>query len=436
MKKTTILFALILAMILTCFIGCEISDGTIGENADEKANAAAVFTLDVNPGVRVYVRSDDTVIDVEATNEDGEGVVGEIEFDGLNYEIIVERIIDKMEEKGFLDGEESAVLISVEKKAIDVSAKLNEKIEKAFEKHGKKASVIEQELDVIDEELNKAIGDIAERYKISKGKAHLIEKIREEFPELSEEELAALRVNDLGIMLEETSDDVKGHFKKIDPAVERGYIGREQALAIAAESLKVAVEDAIMHRVFVTRDDGKMVYEVELVYGDMEYEITVDAESGAVLETESEEYKEFDPEDFIGGGKHEPGTKDENKVDLDEIKDQLISDALGREENKSEHKTEPEDAPKDEPHDKPEEEKPLSRGEILKIALAALDISEDSLKKTDVRLHKSESGAVYSLVIETDANEVYKLVLEAYCGTVLNAELNGTILELDTASAE
>ena len=433
MKRTTIPVTLVLAMILTCFVGCEITDSTAEATAKEKANAAAVFTLDVNPGVRVYVRSDDTVIDIEATNEDGEGIVGEVEFDGLNYETVIEHIVDKMEEKGFLEGEESAVLISVEKKVRDVSEKLNEKIEKAFEKHGKKASVIEQELDVLDEELSKAIGDIAEKYKISKGKAHLIEKIREEFPELSEEELASLRVNDLGMMLEETSDDVKGHFKKIDPAVEKGYVGREQALAIAAESLEIAVEDVIMQRVFVTRDDGKMVYEVELVYGDMEYEITVDAESGAVLETESEKFKIFDPEDFIGDGKHEPGTNDENKIDLDEIKDQLINDALGKEENRDEQKTEPED----EHHkDKPEEEKPLSRGEILKIALAALDISEDSLKKTDVRLHKSESGAVYSLVIETDAREVYKLVLEAYCGTVLNAELDGTVLELDTASVE
>ena len=287
MKKTLLTLSLVLSLIVACLVGCEPASSSDDLDA-KKASAAAVFTIDVNPGIRVYVKSDDTVIAVEATNEDGEAVVSELEIADMNYEAVVEEVIDKMEEKGFLEGEESSVLISVEKKEMEVSEKLHEKIEKTFEKHGKRASVIEQELDALDKEIEKAIGDMAKKYNISEGKAHLIEKIREEFPELSEDELAELKVNDLGMMLEETSDDIKEHFKKLGPAVEENYIGREQALANAIESLEAAIEDVTMQRVRVTRADGKMVYEAEFVYNGMEYEITVDAVSGEILETESE----------------------------------------------------------------------------------------------------------------------------------------------------
>lgn len=88
MKKTLLALILIVALLTTCFVGCSsvANNGVNKENADIdadnttdsttsdlealKAAAAAVFTLDVNPGVRVCVKADNTVITVEATNED------------------------------------------------------------------------------------------------------------------------------------------------------------------------------------------------------------------------------------------------------------------------------------------------------------------------------------------------------------------------------
>ena len=430
MKKMLIALTLMLALLTTCLVGC----GTVPDNSADngnsdatalKADAAAVFTLDVNPGVRIYVKEDNTVIAVEATNEDGEEVVAELDLEGVDYEAVVEEIIDKMDEKGYLEGDESSVLISVEKKAMDISEKVNDKINKAFEKHGKKASVIEQELDELDEELGKAIGEMAKKYKISEGKAHLIEKIREEFPELSEEELASLKVNDLGMMLEDTSDDIKGHFKKVGKAVEDAYVGREQALETALaslESLEITVEDITMQRVRVTRGEGKMLYEVEFVYDGMEYEITVDAKTGEILATESKEFEEFDAKGFIDD------FCNKNNINPDDIKDQIINDIFGKGEGKGENKGE-------QSTEQPAE-KPLTKGELLKGILAELEISEETLKKTDVKIYETESGTVYSVKIENKTGDVYQLVVEAYSGTVLKAELNGTAIEITTNSAE
>lgn len=425
MKKLLFALTLMLALLATCLIGCEVApDKSNDDNNSEvevlKANAAAVFTLDVNPGVRIYVKEDNTVIAVEATNEDGEEVVSELELEGINYETVVEEIIDKMDEKGYLEGEESSVLISVEKKAMDLSEKLNEKINKTFEKHGKKASVIEQELDVLDEDIGKAIGDMAKKYNISEGKAHLIEKIREEFPELSEEELAGLKVNDLGMMLEETSDDIKEQFKKVGKAVDEDYVGREAALTIALESLEIIVEDVEMARVFVTRDEGKMVYEVEFVYNGMEYEITVDAENGTILATSSEEFVEFDAKEMIDE------FCDKNNINPDEIKNQIINGIFGNGENGGKH----------DGNEEKTNEKPLTKGELLKGILAELELYEETLKKTDVRVYETESGTVFSVMIENNTGDVYRLVVEAYSGTIIKAELNGTEIELSTQASE
>lgn len=401
MKKLFVASTLIIALLMTCLSGCNF----IPNQSEE---AAAIFTLDVNPGVRIHVKHDNTVIKVEATNEDGEEVVAELELEGLNYEDVVEHIIDKMEEKGYLEGEESSILISVEKKAMDISEKVNEKINKAFEKHGKKASVIEQELDKLDEELKEEIDEMAEKYHISKGKAHLIEKIREEFPELSEEELAELKVNELGMMLEDTSDDVKGHFKKIGEAVEAAYVGREQALTTALASLELALEDVTMPRVFVTRGEGKMLYKVEFVYDGMEYEITIDAEIGEILATESKEFKEFDAEGFL------KDFFDKNNMDPESFKEHIKDHIKDHFFGEGEHS----------------EDKVLSKGEILKNVFKALGISDRELKKTEVEIYETENGTVCSVTVENRNGDVYELVVEAYSGAVLSAQLNGTELEL------
>ena len=427
MKKLLVVLVLMIALLSTCLVGCDITQNP--DTANTNANvekAAAVFTLDVNPGVRIYVKEDNTVIEVEATNEDGEEVVAELNVEGEDYEAVVEEIIDKMDEKGYLDGDESSVLISIEKKAMDISEKVNDKINKAFEKHGKKASVIEQELDALDEKISKSIGDMAKKYHISEGKAHLIEKIREEFPELSEEDLAALKVNDLGMMLEDTSDDIKEHFNKIGKPVENDYVGREQALETALASLEnveITVDDITMPRVRASHGRGKMLYEVEFVYDGILYEIVIDAVSGEILSSESEEFVEFDAKEMIDD------FCDKHNIHPDDFHEQ-INNIFGKEESKDPHGGENDD------DDKRPMEKPMTKGELLKGILTGLNISEETLKKTDAKIYETESGTVYRVIIETEGGDVYKLVIEAYSGAIIKAELNDGALELSVAAIE
>ena len=404
MKKTIVALTLILALLAVCFVGCGTPTEDIGT---QKANAAAVFTLDVNPGVRIYVKEDNSVIALEATNEDGEAIVAEIDVDDVTYEEIVELIVDKLEEKGYLEGVSSSVLLSIEKKTEEISERINEKLNRAFEKHGKKASIIEQELSELGEDVKATVNAIAEKHHISKGKANLIDKIREEFPELSEEELANLKINDLGMILDEASEHVKEHFKKLDKPVTEEYVSKEQALATAIASLEALAENVTMQRVRVARDEGKMIYEVKFVYESMEYEITLDAKTGEILSTESEEFEEFDAKGFIDD------FCDKHGIDLGAMKDHFMG-GHGH-------------------HDqKPQASEVLRKGALLKLLFDELDISVDTLKKTEVELHTNESGSIFTVTLETDEGDVWELVVEAYTGTVIEGTKNGEAIVTET----
>lgn len=63
------------------------------------------------------------------------------------------------------------------------------------------------------------------------------------------------------------------------------FIGVEKAKSIAK---KKAPAGAVFKKVKLDKDDGRYVYEVEMKKGNMEYEMTIDAKTGKILEYESE----------------------------------------------------------------------------------------------------------------------------------------------------
>ena len=64
------------------------------------------------------------------------------------------------------------------------------------------------------------------------------------------------------------------------------YIGRAKAKAIALADAGLAAGDVTFNRVDMDRDDGRLEYELEFRSGRTEYEYTIDATTGAVLDAE------------------------------------------------------------------------------------------------------------------------------------------------------
>ena len=74
------------------------------------------------------------------------------------------------------------------------------------------------------------------------------------------------------------------------PAGVTGEIDEEKALEIALEHANVSASDISRKKVHPDYDDdyGREIYEVEFHVGQMEYNYDIDAETGEILEYESE----------------------------------------------------------------------------------------------------------------------------------------------------
>lgn len=66
------------------------------------------------------------------------------------------------------------------------------------------------------------------------------------------------------------------------------YIGADRAKAIALERAGLSGDQAVFTHVRMDREDGRTVYEIEFRQGRVEYECTVDAATGRVLEYETD----------------------------------------------------------------------------------------------------------------------------------------------------
>lgn len=417
MKKLMTLSCLLVAVLALCLGGCGLlpggpDDTTAPETTAPATSAptsttptvaaATVFTIDVNPGVRVSVDDEGIVLAAEATNEDGETLIVDLTLEGLHYEAAVEAIVDALHEAGYLAEEESTVLLSFEAEELPISEELNEALDTAFGKHGKRAAVIEQVLSELDRELGEALGELTERYHISEGKAHLVKRIREEMPELSAEELAEMPIGDLGLLLDGMSEAVKGYFRSREVAPRAELLSRDAALEAVLTALEITDSTTVENvHIRLTRREGKMAYDVDLIVADVRYTLLIDAETAEILEERSEAHAPVDLE----------GVLDDFCADRG-IPKELLDFVFG-------HGNTP-----------PAEKTKLTKGEILQKALEAGGIREDNIKRTDVRIESTEDGVYYLVRIECKSGERYEIVADAISGTVVSASCNGISIEL------
>jgi len=70
---------------------------------------------------------------------------------------------------------------------------------------------------------------------------------------------------------------------------QRRDIGVEKAKEIALEKAGVKAEDTLFINAHLDRDDGRVEYDVEFQSGHTEYEVSVDAVTGAINEFSSED---------------------------------------------------------------------------------------------------------------------------------------------------
>lgn len=248
---------------------------------------SSVVLIDVNPSVEIKLNKNDTVVDVTALNDDGKNILGDMKLVGSDIETALNAIVSNMITNGYINELQNSILISVENDNNNENASLREKLNAVI------GSLLKNEnpdCAVITQKVEKSDTDIqllAEELGVSLGKAQIIKMLCDHNSTYTPESLACLNVNELTLLLDSLGVQIDGEVS--GNASSKAYIGPDAAAAAAILHLNLSEETEITkQKVSLDFDDGIMVYEVEIITEQYEYEVEVNALNGEIVSVEKD----------------------------------------------------------------------------------------------------------------------------------------------------
>ena len=171
----------------------------------------AYVSVDINPSVELAVNAFDTVIAVEAYNEDGKNVLEGTNLVNSKIDEAINTVVTNAINEGYIkeDGS-SAIEITTatdkDKVADELDKELKEKVDKTLENNSKEAKVETENVAL-------ARRDEARKLGITPGKLNLIQKLQELDPAITVEEYKNSSVKDIQKKFKELKKDVKNEEK-------------------------------------------------------------------------------------------------------------------------------------------------------------------------------------------------------------------------------
>ncbi|MDD6031954.1 MAG: PepSY domain-containing protein, partial [Oscillospiraceae bacterium] len=251
----------------------------------------AMVGLDVNPSIELRINSADKVLSASALNQDAETVLGDMDLKQVHVDVAVNALLGSMVKNGYIDEARNSVLISVDsrdsRKGEALLQRLSQEADSTLSSYQLEGAVLSQVLSG-----DSRLQALAEEYGISLSKAALVEQLVQADSTLLYSEAASLSVHDLNLLMEARKSRPQA-VSVSGKAGSSGYISGDEALALAVERAGLSADAVEGQEVELDCDDGRMVYEVELRSGGMEYEVELDASDGSVLSYKAElKYKE------------------------------------------------------------------------------------------------------------------------------------------------
>ncbi len=240
-------------------------------------------SLDVNPSVNIQLDRNEKVIDVIPFNEDGEKIIGTMDFKGSDLTVTINALVGSMLRNGFLSDIQNSVLVTVEGENHDKNEQIRKRVEdeiSAVLNGGNfEAAIVKQEINDEDD----ALEDFAKKHNISEGKAKLVHEIAKELPHHTPEELAKLSINELNILVENTVKiETQGEASK------KKYIDTDKAWEIALNKAAVNKNEIYDTSAKMESDDGIIVYDIDFSANNIEYEVEINATTGAIINFDKE----------------------------------------------------------------------------------------------------------------------------------------------------
>ena len=252
----------------------------------------SVISLDVNPSIEIDVNRKERVLKVNALNEEGQAVIGDMDLAGSDLEVAVNALVGSMLRNGYISDLSNSILVSVDNDDADrgsaLQAKLAASIDDLMQTDNFLGAVISQTVDKDDE-----LTQLAEQYGITPGKAQLIRQLTTQNTMLQFEDLARLSINELNLLSESGNIHLE-NVQATGTASDKAYIGEAKAKAAALAHAHVKEADILRYRWELDREDGVMVYEIRFDHAGFEYEYDINALTGAVVKSEKEKDDDAD----------------------------------------------------------------------------------------------------------------------------------------------
>lgn len=276
--------------------------------------------IDVNPGVEIVTNKKNKVLEVQSTNNDGEIVIDGMDLKNTELKVAVNTLIGSMVQKGYIVDNSTGILVTVRNGDPDKAQKVKEEvlddINFALYKNDLKANVMNQTLtDTVD------VSKFAKENNISIGKAVFVLNLAAKDNSLDAKELAKMKISEIAELVAKKGIDIRdivdyddddSIWENISDAIEdidedvnenatvtkddesvysagtKKQISVDEAKQIALAHANLAQKDVTFVKTKLDNEDNRIVYKIEFVISNIEYDYEIDAVSGEIISSDSD----------------------------------------------------------------------------------------------------------------------------------------------------
>lgn len=245
--------------------------------------------FDVNPSVEIITNRMNKVINIEGVNTDGQWLIEDLEYRGKTINQVAEEVLDRMINEKYLDNDNKYLLLSVYNKNENIASNQKLELDENIHQHLK-----EKKLDpiILSQKLEKTstIENFAKNYDISVSKMNFIKNLIILNPDLQTEKLVDLSIEELVKFSQDIELDLKEIVDSTDFEKINHYQSKDQSKVISSEQAKKIALSIVAGTITdFDFDEDDLEYEIEIELDGLEYEITIEAITGEVIELESDD---------------------------------------------------------------------------------------------------------------------------------------------------
>jgi len=251
----------------------------------------SVIDIDVNPSIELKTNKQDRVLSAQAINDDALLILDGMDLKNVDLNVAVNAIIGSMVKQGFVFDKDNGILVTVQngsaQKAEAIKNIVVENINVTLKENDMQTSVLNQTLDV-----NADVEEFAKQNNVSAGKAQLAIAVAGKVENITAEDVADMGIKEIKEIVKASGIDLSGivEIDDEDGPIPSDIIKLEEAKKVALHKANCTEADVLFWNMTeLSNDDGRVTYEFEFKTSQYEFEITVDAYTGNILEAECDE---------------------------------------------------------------------------------------------------------------------------------------------------